>query len=165
MLAFLLSGLPFLSACTADPESTQDPNSQSIHSALVIKVKDGDSLILRYAQGIEKEVRLFGIDAPEYNQAFGQDAKHILENLTLKKTVLVQKHTTDRYQREVVLLIRVQDDLNINLAMLEQGAAWVYRQYQNEPSWARLEKRAKSQQQGLWAGARPVAPWEWRKSQ
>ena len=163
-LAFFL--LALLASCSDDIDQQEVIALQSEPSrvrALVIKVKDGDSVILLYANSIEKEARLFGIDAPEYNQAYGKQAKRTLEKLVLKKSVLVVNKDTDRYQREIVILYREADRLDVNLELVKVGSAWVYTQYQNDKIWESAENKARQQGLGLWALNNPVPPWVWRR--
>ena len=163
-LAFFL--LILLASCSNDFEKQEVDTLESEPSsvrAIVIKVKDGDSVILRYADFIEKEARLYGIDAPEYNQAYGKQAKRTLEKLVLKKFVLVDVKDTDRYQREIVIMNREGDRLNVNLELIKVGSAWVYSQYQDDKIWNKAESSARQQGLGLWELNNPVPPWIWRR--
>lgn len=164
VLAFFL--LALLASCTGELDQQEVIALESEASrvrALVIKVKDGDSIILRYPNSIEKEARLFGIDAPEYNQAYGKQAKRALEKLVLKKSVLVVKKDTDRYQREIVILYRESDRMDVNLELVKVGSAWVYTQYQDNKIWGSAENKARQQALGLWGLNDPVPPWVWRR--
>ena len=161
-LAFFVCVL-LLSACQDGSIEVRDQVQDKLLRATVIKVKDGDSVVLRYANGVEKEARLFGIDAPEYNQAFGRDSRRILDKLVLKKSVLVKNFGEDRYQREIVLLSRAGEKESINLTMIRLGGAWVYAQYQKDSNWRNAEIEARNKRLGLWKVSRPLPPWEWRK--
>ncbi len=167
-LAFFVSiALLFLLACSFDGDTGDYESiaSDKLERARVINVKDGDSVILRFENSIEKEARLFGIDAPEYNQPFGRDAKAILKKMIYKKTVVVQTRGTDRYDRAIVLLFFDNQQISVNQQMLEQGAAWVYTQFQKEKSWLDSHNKAKQESIGLWKNSTAQAPWEWRKRQ
>ena len=161
-LAFFVCVL-LLSACQDESIEVTDQVQDRLLRATVIKVKDGDSVVLRYANGVEKEARLFGIDAPEYNQPFGQDSKRILDKLVLKKSVIIKNLGEDRYQREIVLLSKAGEKETINLEMIRLGGAWVYAQYQKDANWRNAEIEARNKNLGLWKVSRPIPPWEWRK--
>jgi len=167
VLAFLLFVLLILSSCeqTQDTQSSPSKIGNKQTAATVIKVMDGDSVILRLSGGQEQEARLFGIDAPEYKQPYGKQSKTDLQNLVLRKAVLVVSKGRDRYQREIVLLTRRQDGLLVNRAMVEQGSAWVYTQYQPDQKWLTLEGEARKSKKGLWSlpTAQRQPPWQWRK--
>ena len=166
VLAFFIStALLILYGCSFDNDSDgyESKVNSKLRTAKVVKVKDGDSVILRFEDSKEKEARLFGIDAPEYNQAFGRDAKKILSKLLLKKTVFVESRGVDRYEREIVILTFDRQQTSANLLMIKQGAAWVYSRYQNDKTWSEAQKLAKQKSLGLWANRSAIAPWDWRE--
>lgn len=78
------------------------------------------------------------------------------------KDVSITPITTDKYRRIVARVF--QDNRDINLAMVESGAAWAYRQYLTDPSLLEAEAEARNARTGLWA-LQPdqiMPPWEWR---
>lgn len=93
----------------------------------VVKVADGDTVTVLAQNGTRYRVRFLGIDAPEKNQAFGQDSRQNLDRLVYRKQVTVDYNGNDRYGRIVgkVLL----DGKNINLEQIKSGSAWFYRHY------------------------------------
>jgi endonuclease YncB( thermonuclease family) len=134
----------------------------------VVGVSDGDTITVLDAQHQQHKVRLAGIDAPESKQAFGQASKKHLSGLVFNRDVTLDCGKTDKYRREVcVVLIDGQD---ANLAQVKAGMAWWYRQYAKEQTAARqssyeaAEATAKAGKVGLWQDADPVPPWEWRRA-
>jgi endonuclease YncB( thermonuclease family) len=65
---------------------------------VVTRTIDGDSIIVKTEKG-EKEVRIKGIDAPEYGQGGFLDAKKKVQKLTLGQTVTLRNSETDKYGR------------------------------------------------------------------
>lgn len=135
-------------------------------SARVKSVRDGDSVTVAANDGALTHVRLYGIDAPEYRQPYGRQAKRLLTRLVGRKTVEVEPMDTDRYGRTVALL-RLPDGAFVNEALVDAGAAWYYGQYcrQADPC-ERLrdaETLARAQRRGLWAAAAPERPSDWRR--
>ena len=51
----------------------------------VIKVADGDTITILTDSKEQVKIRLFGIDAPERKQAFGQKSKDFWQSLLLVK--------------------------------------------------------------------------------
>ncbi len=130
----------------------------------VVAIIDGDSLVVR-AKNKDHEIRLYGIDAPEFVQPSGKKAKHYLESTASGKVVTVLPLARDSYGR-VVALVRRGNKL-VNRELVKDGWAWVYSRYcRKEPlcsNLARLEGEARNQGLGLWQEQKPVAPWSWRR--
>jgi micrococcal nuclease len=135
----------------------------SVSSGLgtVERVIDGDSVRVSLG-GQQLEVRLAGIDAPEYQQPFGDQAKDTLTALVSNQAVRLIAQEQDRYGRTVALLVRAEDELDINAELVRQGAAWVHPKF-GDPRWFLLERQARGARRGLWGAGRPVAPWDWRR--
>ncbi|MGH9857708.1 MAG: thermonuclease family protein, partial [Acidobacteriota bacterium] len=58
-------------------------------TGVVISVTDGDTFVITDGP-VHKRIRLFGIDCPEYTQAFGKEAREFTAQLTLRKTIRFQ---------------------------------------------------------------------------
>ncbi|HBI14440.1 MAG TPA: nuclease [Desulfobulbaceae bacterium] len=133
---------------------------------VVVKVLDGDSLRVQ-REGRLVEIRLYGIDAPEYRQAYSNRARQRTRELLYRQTVAVEEKDVDRYGR-IVALVSCQG-LLINRELVRSGLAWHYSKYcRSQPlcrELAALEQGARSAGIGLWADPEPVAPWEWKQRQ
>lgn len=127
----------------------------------VIDIADGDTLTL-LKDNKKVKIRLGGIDAPERKQAFGNRSRESLEELCAGKQASYRTQDTDRYGRVVAQVTCEGKDAN--RAQVERGMAWVYEQYNKDRALPGLEAQARAERRGLWADARPVAPWSWRKS-
>lgn len=126
----------------------------------VVAILDGDTIdVLIDRQPVR--VRLAQIDAPEKRQAFGTRARQALAAMVFQKRVTVAEAGRDRYGR--VLGTVFVSGQNINAAMVEQGMAWVYRQYAKDQVLFALEVDARKHGRGLWVDANPVPPWEFRR--
>ncbi len=130
----------------------------------VVKVLDGDSLIVRKGNR-DYEVRLYGIDAPEYGQKYGEEAKRFTKAQTYKKTVTVEPKDVDRYGR-IVAVVKSRGTL-VNRKLVQDGLAWVYSRYCLDKTlcsaWGKEQKRAKAGARGLWKDKNPLPPWQWRE--
>lgn len=129
----------------------------------VVGIGDGDTLTLLTADKQQVKVRLAEIDTPEKAQPYGQKARQALADLTFQKQVVLVVQDRDRYGRTVA---RVSvDGVDVNRKLVESGAAWVYRQYNRDPSLLQVEAEAKEAKRGLWAlpEAERMPPWEWRR--
>jgi endonuclease YncB( thermonuclease family) len=129
----------------------------------VIAVHDGDTITMTG----EKEyirVRLYGIDAPELSQEYGETSKDYLISLIGDKQVTLEIMDTDRYGRTVGII--TSDGININEAMLNTGNAWFYGNYCGRifcKRWETLSDSAKNKKAGLWLKGNPIPPWEFRR--
>jgi endonuclease YncB( thermonuclease family) len=59
----------------------------------------------------------------------------------------------------------IVDGVDTNLAMLEAGMAWHYKEYDKNKRLAEAENEARAARRGLWQESDPVPPWEWRKQE
>lgn len=128
----------------------------------VVSVTDGDTIKVIH-DGKEEKIRLYGIDAPEKSQSFGQKAQDFAASLVAGKTVEVERKDTDRYGRTVGLVS--VGGQNVNELMVKNGYAWVYHQYCKESfcsDWTNNEAIAKTEKRGMWVDPQIVPPWEFR---
>jgi len=128
----------------------------------VVGVADGDTITVLH-DGRAEKIRLYGIDAPEKGQAFGQRAKEFTAELAFGITVTVRVRDHDRYGRTVAEVV-LPDGQSLNQELVRAGYAWWYRRYSKDPILARLEADAHDAHRGLWADPHPVPPWDWRRT-
>lgn len=132
----------------------------------VVRVVDGDTVVLLTPENSQVKIRLAGIDAPESHQPYGKQAREQLATLVAGQEVVAQTRKQDRYGRTIATLLVAGRDAN--LAMLQTGWAWHYRQYAHEQptaeasSYAQAEQVARAEHLGLWRDCAPIPPWEWR---
>lgn len=140
-------------------KTNSQPNSQI---SGIATVTDGDSLKI----GKYVKIRLFGIDAPEYNQTCqnsqnrayqcGQMAKDALFQMVNNKKVSCKAVATDKYNR--ILAICFLDGLNLNQWLVLEGYAFAYR---NHKGFRGFEQQAKRNKKGIFQGDAQY-PWEFR---
>jgi endonuclease YncB( thermonuclease family) len=129
----------------------------------VVNVHDGDTLTCLDEGNKQHRIRIDGIDAPERGQPFGTVARDRMTALAKGKTATIHGHGNDRYGRLLATVEIEGDDLGRRL--VEEGLAWHYVQFNNDPLLAAAEQKARAARRGLWADAKPVPPWEWRKAE
>jgi endonuclease YncB( thermonuclease family) len=120
------------------------------------RVIDGDSLVVA---GVE--IRLYGIDAPEYRQycsrrgrpwACGVDATRTLRTLIANRPVACRAREEDRYGRTVASCS--VDGSDLGAAMVAGGHAVAYGAYESE------ERAARNAGRGIWSSRfDPPAAW------
>ncbi len=117
-----------------------------------VKVIDGDSLFIG-----SREIRLSGIDAPEYRQECydendepypcGKMALLALKEM-LKDDIDCKTIAVDKYHRDVAVCY--VDGKNINRQMVAKGWAVAYERYTHH--YDQAQKEAKRLKKGIWRG-------------
>ncbi len=140
------------------------PDLATAWSGVVTRVLDGDSLIvLRDGTGQSEQVRLYGIDCPEYGQAHNKKAAAMTRRKTLHRRVEIEDLGKDQYQRTLAGLVRLEDGGVLQETLLKAGLAWVYRRYCKDcQAWIDLEAEARAAKRGLWRDNNPIPPWRYR---
>jgi endonuclease YncB( thermonuclease family) len=125
--------------------------SAEVISGKVVAVASGDALTILDAAKKRHRIRLADIDAPERGQEFGAQARQSLIELCFRKQAAADAGHVKCEGTEV------------NAEQVRRGFAWVSpKQTQPGSPLFELEAHARLRQIGLWAGEKPVAPWEWR---
>jgi micrococcal nuclease len=152
---------------------------------MVERVSDGDTLVLKSADGKKFTVRFACVDAPEIphsqkeknskstkdiNQyTWGIKAQTRVEELVQKSGNRVTLNITDsdRYGRKIAE-VRLKDGTFVQQVLLQEGLAKAYRPYLNKcPSKdlvQQTEAQAQQQRLGVWKDAKFVDPWLYRKA-
>jgi endonuclease YncB( thermonuclease family) len=126
----------------------------------VVGVADGDTITVLDSSKELTKIRLYGIDAPEKKQDFGQRSKQSLSDLVYGKKVSIEVADTDKYGRTVgKVWVNGKD---ANLEQVRRGMAWVYTEYASEPAYFAAERTAKTTRIGLWSQPNATPPWVFR---
>ena len=133
--------------------------------ATVLSIGDGDTI--RVQQGQQRiTIRLACIDAPEMAQApDGANARSYLQSrLRLGSSVILRPQTMDRFGRTVAEVI---GEVNLNLALVEDGMAFAYRRYLGQcdaREYLDAEFRASRSRYGVWRVPGGITrPWDFRR--
>lgn len=142
----------------------------------VLRVADGDTILLLTIDGRRQSIRIAGIDAPEPAQPFGRESRVYLARLVAAGDVRAECPKTDRRGSTVCKVWARPTDcstcaqtVDIGLAQIAGGMAWWYRRYGLEQSpddrrrYESEEQAARSNKRGLWVDEKPVPPWDWRR--
>ena len=156
-LAYATNQLSFADGAV---KTNDGQTTNSSLSCRVVAISDGDTLTCLTDAKRQLKVRLHAIDAPEKQQAFGQQAKKHLSDLVYNQTVTLNITDTDRYGRTVADI--QLGSLNVNQQMVKDGYAWAYRRY-GGTRYAPEEKAARKAKLGLWRDANPIEPSQWRR--
>ncbi len=184
MNKFVKQGLIWLGTATIALSLMACDNLFTPQGNLVERVSDGDTLVLKNADGQKFTVRFACIDAPEIphsqkekkskitkdvNQfVWGMKAKIRIEELIKRTDNRVQLNITDSdsYGRKIAE-VRLKDGTFLQQVLLREGLAKVYRSYLSKcPSKdivQQAEAQAQQQKIGVWSDKTFVDPWDYRK--
>jgi micrococcal nuclease len=143
-------------------------------SAEVFHCHDGDTCRVKVADGLWLNVRLAGIDAPEVakargakkGQVFGNEAREYLNKIVKGRKIELRQVDLDPYNRPVVELF--DKESNINLQLIEEGYAEVYRgktKRFDKSLYLKAEEKAQKAKKGIWSLSSYQSPKDFRQEQ
>ena len=133
----------------------------------MIRVSDGDTLVLLVNGPKEIRVRLEGIDALASGQPWGAKAAQELSELVLNQTVKVLSIGEDRYGRTLGrIYLNVigntpdfeQEEIDVNAALVARGLAWHFKRCSDDEDLSEAELAARRERRGLWSEPNPTSP-------
>ena len=130
----------------------------------VLRVVDGDTIVILGPGNAQYRVNLAGLDAPELDQRYGLASKEHLLRHVAGRFVAVDWQMRDRHG-DLIGRVSISGQ-DLGLKQVRAGLGWYLRSYRQAPSdraaYARAEQQAREAGRGLWAEPRPIPPWEWR---
>ena len=126
----------------------------------VVRVIDGNTLVIASANYAQHRIRLLGITAPVYGQPFGVASRERLAVAVAGKFVVVEFKKRD--QRERIIGKVLLGNRDVNIGQIRAGLAWHYLKHQYEQSridrekYADAELDARRNKRGFWGDREPV---------
>jgi endonuclease YncB( thermonuclease family) len=152
-----LFGMIWPLCLTAVPDVTGDSIT---FDALVVDVKDGDTLIV-IRNNARLTVKLPGIDAPELDQPFGQEAKRYAAKLVMGRVVTIE---ITQPGNPIYGVVRFSKNRVLAYEMVKAGLAWAT-SMDKFSMFGEAQEAARAARLGLWVNSEeeePIPPWEWR---
>ncbi len=164
----------FLQIANSNPVIAENFSHFRVKSHLVFdkkisgkaRVIDGDSIKVN-----RHEIRLFGLDAPEYKQKClnnqnaeyncGIVSKEFLKNLIQGKQVECKYAERDKYDRYLSKCFI--DNKSVNEEIVKNGMAVIYNFSESSDKMDSLEEYAKANKYGIWQGSFEL-PKDYRKN-
>lgn len=112
----------------------------------VIRVIDGDTI--ETDNGLI--VRLKGINTPEKNEDYYQNAKEFLEKLTLNKTIQIENHGIDKYQRTLGYIYTEKELVNSRVIKAGLATSYYYEEDSHFNEILEAENIARESGLNLW---------------
>lgn len=129
----------------------------------VVGISDGDTFTAINEDNLQLKIRLYGIDAPEKKQAFGNKSKEFLSSLIFGKNITIDVQSQDSWGRYIAYAF-TPEGRDVSYLMIESGMAWHFVKYDNTAVYELAEIDAKKAQRGLWVDKNPIAPWDFRSN-
>lgn len=126
--------------------------------ARVVRVVDGDTFVARVG-GVQRTVRMLGIDTPERGDCLHDGATHRLVRMIPRGTWVVlvsdpSQDLRDRYGRLLRYTTRVRGALDVNRAQVWRGMARVYvyadNPFRRTSAYRRAQSAAAHADRGVW---------------
>lgn len=136
---------------------------QSEITGKVLNVVDGNTLEVMTDENETIRFVLSGVDCPELEQEFGQEAKNYLEKLIKGKRAIFLIEGKDRFGNRVGSL-QITKGKDPRLELLERGLAWTLERPTNT-AFEIIKDEAKNRGKGLWKQENPTPPWVFRRQQ
>jgi micrococcal nuclease len=140
-----------LSSCTTEIEKEEYPLEGPYK---VINVIDGDTADIEINKTIER-LRFSGINTPETDECYYQEAKDELKRLILNKSIYIQRDKSNRGNYGRLLRYIYINGTLVNEHLVENGFARCYHKYKEDTSkyyqLARAEVYANQTGLGLWS--------------
>ncbi len=115
-----------LSGCAPPPPQQADvPQGSVAFAGTVSRVIDGDTFAL---QGESRRIRVWGLDAPEWNRPGGSDATAAMRQLVSGRRLHCNQRDIDRYDR-IAAQCFLPDGRDIAAVMIWAGVATEYCRY------------------------------------
>ena len=131
----------------------------------VVKIIDGDTITVQveWADYARLEtVRLIGVDAPERSAPYAPEALTWLKNLLKGEEVRLEYSPgphpeRDRYGRILAYVYRGPDGFDVNLELVKQGYAELYRKarHRREDEFTAAADHARRCAKGIWPEKKP----------
>jgi micrococcal nuclease len=127
------------------------------NAAQVLSCSDGDTCWIQDS-GSKFKVRFYGIDAPESDQPYGQEAREYLNNLVSNKEVDLKCKGNSFDRKTCDLYLNGQD---VSALLVKEGYAWDYPKF-SHGQYQGLQKDAQQAHLGMWKDTNITSPYCWR---
>lgn len=129
----------------------------------VIKIKDGDTVVVLLADKTQQTIRLAEVDCPENGQAFGNNAKKFTSDQVFGKNIVFYQVGKDRYGRSIAGIF-YDGDKYLSREIVKAGFGWWYFKASKNTELQKLQDEAKQNRLGLWSDKNAISPWDFRKN-
>jgi endonuclease YncB( thermonuclease family) len=112
----------------------------------VLRVIDGDTIETENGQ----KIRLRGINTPEKSMPLHDEAKNFLSELILNRSIEIEVHGVDRYNRILAHVFLNGQNLNEQILKMGFGTLYYYEKDLHYSSLRKAEEKARENEIGIW---------------
>jgi len=133
-------------------------------SVTINKIVDGDTFTVRMKGAfLPITIHVYGVDAPEADQEFGDRSKAYLEDLISQTSDEVTLQIVgDDSRRSKTAWVGLSNGWIYNYEVVRTG--WAWERDSGVPELVKLADEARMQGYGIWQSAVSKEPWVWRQS-
>ncbi|MFH1972292.1 MAG: thermonuclease family protein [archaeon] len=113
---------------------------------LVTKVIDGDTIDIETGD----RIRFSGINTPETDECYYQEAKDEVKELILNKHIYLERDIDNKGKYGRLLRYIYLNDTMINAYLVQEGYAKVYDKYNETTKYYKELKQLEDKSKGLW---------------
>ena len=152
MFALVICGAAYFYVNFTIPQEEMISQINNEKSDIVIEVIDGDTVILKD----NSKIRLIGINAPEKGYLNHLETKNALKSLILMQNIRLESDSENIDEHGRLLRYVFVDDVFVNLWLVEEGYAHVFREsgLKYESQLKEAENKARQQELGMWEKSR-----------
>lgn len=148
-----------------------EPKPKQVLTGIIEEAHDGDTFTVKVDhQDYRVEVRLFGVDAPELDQAHGKEAQRFTDSLVRQRVTLsVKGNSFHRIVASAVVHFPAvgvvkAEDIDLGEWLVASGLAWQEPRFSKDKSIAFVQEQARKAKCGLWGDKAPLEPWVHRSN-
>ena len=130
---------------------------------IVTAVIDGNTIEIATKEHEIYKVFLHGIDSPDLGQDYSDQAKRLLQQILLNKSVSILLRGKDRLGNRLGV-IQVDGKIDPRHELVKAGLAWTSEK-EPIPELELLKEQARADRKGLWQEQNPTPPWVYRRQQ
>ncbi|WP_233993510.1 thermonuclease family protein [Salinibacter altiplanensis] len=149
-----------LGASNSSAQESAPVEPEQTFTGRVADVTDGDTFDVERPIGDTVTVQLWGVDAPEFTQPYGDDATRKARKYVGDANVRVEVKEIDTDGRAFACVQR--QGVSLARLLVNRGVVWHADYTSGATKLARLERQARNVKRGLWTQESPVPPWTWR---
>ncbi len=137
---------------TGNATNNQPQTNYQREPAFVTRIVDGDTIHVKIENGSEEIIRFLGINTPEKNKPYYQEAKDFLKEEIENKSIEILRdiEDTDRYNRKLRYVF--YNDNLINAEIVQNGLATTFMldELKYKDKFLNAEKFARENEINLW---------------